>query len=182
MRNWLIKRSIARFERRFDYDMSYARELLDTSPKALTRFSRIAAMANHREDVPLDTWYAAKLATTLAEDCGPCTQLVVRMAEADGVAAHVLRAILAGDDGAMGADAALGFRFAEASLRHETGADALRDEVIRRWGKRALVSLGLAIAATRVFPTLKYALGYGQTCQRVEVGHALAPLAARRAA
>jgi hypothetical protein len=182
MKAWLIKRSIAGFERRFDYDMSYVREMLETSPKAFARFRQIEGMATHRENVPVDGWYAAKLATTLAEDCGPCTQLVVRMAEADGVAATVLGAILAGDDPAMGANAALGFRFAEASLRHDARADGLRDEVIRRWGKRAVVSLALTIAASRVFPAVRYALGHGHACQRVEVGGAPAQLAARHAA
>jgi hypothetical protein len=37
----------------------------------------------------------------MAEDCGPCTQLAVTMAEQEGVAPEILRAIIAGDVHAM---------------------------------------------------------------------------------
>ncbi|MGD9536199.1 MAG: hypothetical protein AB7P52_00645 [Alphaproteobacteria bacterium] len=182
MRNWLIRRSIDAFERRYDYDMSYAREMLEASPRAVMHFSKVVAMAAHREDVPLEAWYAAKIAATLAEDCGPCTQLGVRMAEEAGVKGSVLKAILEGDDRAMGADAALGYRFARATISHDAALDRLHDEVVRRWGARALVSLALVIAATRVFPAVKYALGHGQSCQRVEIAGEGAAVPVRHAA
>jgi hypothetical protein len=54
-------------------------------------------------------------------------------------------------------------------LAHDVSADELRDEIVRCWGKHALISLGFAIATTRVFPTVKYALGHGQACTRVVV-------------
>jgi hypothetical protein len=31
------------------------------------------------------------------------------------------------------------------------------------------LSIAFRITATRIYPTIKYALGYGQTCQRVTV-------------
>lgn len=181
MRAWFIHRSIAAFEKRYAYDMGYARELLRMSPRGMTRFIRFLGLAMHREDVPLEAWYATKLAATLAEDCGPCTQLVVRMAEEAGVAPAVLRGVLAGDDRAMGEIAALGYRFAEATIRHGADLGRLRDAVVARWGERALASLALTIAASRVFPTVKYALGHGQQCQRIEVAGADSPLARRAA-
>jgi hypothetical protein len=98
------------------------------------------------------------------------------MAERAGVAPAVLRAVLARDERAMSADAALGFRFAEAVLAHDLRADALRDEIVRRWGKHALISLGFAIASARVFPTVKYALGHGQACTQIVVGGMPAPV------
>ena len=169
MRRWLIRRFIAAFERRYDYDMSYAHEILNQSPRAFMGFLRVTKLAKYREAVPLEAWYGAKLAATKAEDCGPCTQLVVRMAEEDGVPAKVLRGILIGDDAAMGTDASLGYRYAEASLAHDPGADELRAAVERRYGARGLVTLALALTVTRMFPTLKYALGQGHACQRVDV-------------
>jgi hypothetical protein len=41
---------------------------------------------------------------------------------------------------------------------------------VKRWGRRALVSLALAITAARIYPTVKYALGHGKACMRVVVG------------
>jgi hypothetical protein len=166
----LIRNRLDAFEREHDYDMGYAREILDISTPALLKFNRLAGMAQYREDVPAEAWYAAKLVGTLAEDCGPCTQLVAGMAEREGVAAATIRAILRGQEAALPSDAALGYRFARAVLRHELEADVLRAEVVQRWGRRALVSLAYALTTARMFPTLKYAMGHGHACVRVKVG------------
>ena len=48
-------------------------------------------------------------------------------------------------------------------------ADPLREEIIRRWGRKGLVALSLALTTARMYPTLKYALGHGKACSRVEV-------------
>lgn len=170
MLNWLLHRQIAAFEKSFDYDMGYAHEMLETSRPAFWRFFRFTGMSRHAEGIAPAALFAAKLATTLSEDCGPCTQLVTTMAEREGVAPDVLRAILEGDTAGMGADALLGYRFARATLAHDPDADALRDQVIARWGRKAVVTLALGIASARVYPTLKYAMGHGKTCVRVRVG------------
>jgi hypothetical protein len=176
MLRWLMRRRIAAFERAFDYPMDYAREILEVSPRAFLAYGRIAALAHYRRDLPLAAAYAATLVAAKAEDCGPCTQLAVTMAERDGVAPAQLRAVLAGDEKAMSAEVALGFRFAEAVLAHDLRADALREEIVGRWGRHALVSLAFAIAAVRVFPTVKYALGHGKACTRVVVGGSAMPV------
>lgn len=166
----LIRRRLDAFERDYDYDMGYGRQILATSPDAMLRLARLMSFAEYREDAPLGAWFAARLAGAMGEDCGPCTQLLVRMAERSGVAASDLRAILRREPQQMSAEAALGFRFAEAALAHDPGADALRQEVVRRWGDKALLSLCYALSAARLIPTLKYALGHGQACLRVRVG------------
>jgi hypothetical protein len=40
---------------------------------------------------------------------------------------------------------------------------------VKRWGERGLISLSFALAASRVFPTVKYALGHGKACTRLTV-------------
>jgi hypothetical protein len=170
MLGWLIRRRISSFEREFDYDMSYGREMYEASPRAFFRFSKILGMSNYREDVPVEAWYAAKLVATLTEDCGPCTQLVVKMAEREGVSAEAMRAVLTGMDSSMPPDAALGFRFARSVLRRDIAeSDRLRREVVAKWGKKAVVSLALTIAAARVYPSVKYALGHGHACTKVSL-------------
>ncbi|HEV2548499.1 MAG TPA: hypothetical protein VGU20_14255 [Stellaceae bacterium] len=180
MIKWLLRRRLAEFERSFNYDVSYTREILDASPRALLALGRIKALATYRRDVPKNAYYTAKLVAARNEDCGPCTQLVVTMAERAGVPSDMLRAVLARDERAMNENVALGFRFTEAVLAHAPQADDLREEVMRRWGKRALVSLAFAITAARLYPTVKYALGYGKACTRVSVGGT--PLPVRRQA
>jgi hypothetical protein len=112
----------------------------------------------------------------MAEDCGPCTQLVLDMAQRQGVNPETLRAIVARDFTAMPFEVALAARFAEASLHHAPEADDLREEVLRRFGKRGLVSLAFAMTASRLYPTLKYALGYGHACTRLTIGGEARPV------
>jgi AhpD family alkylhydroperoxidase len=141
------------------------------SPRAFWKFAKITGMSEVREGVSKEAWYAAKIVATLTEDCGPCAQLVVQMAERAGVSAVALRAILAGDASKMPADAALGFNFAKAVLRRDIEeSDRLRAEIVSRWGKKAFVSLALAIATSRVFPSVKYAMGHGHSCTRIQIG------------
>ena len=102
----------------------------------------------------------------MAEDCGPCTQLGIDMAQREGI----LRAIVARDYAAMPEGVALAVRFTEATLRHAPEADDLREEVLRRWGKRGLISLAFSMLSARVYPTLKYALGHGRACTRLVIG------------
>lgn len=106
----------------------------------------------------------------MAEDCGPCTQLGIDMAQREGVDAAILRAIVARDYAAMPEEVALAVRFTEATLRHAPEADDLREEVLRRWGKRGLISLAFSMLSARVYPTLKYALGHGRACTRLVIG------------
>jgi len=171
-----LRRKLDAFEREFDYDASYVREILDADAGAALRFGRLQALGHYCRDLPRDAWYAAGIAGTMAEDCGPCTQLGVTMAEREGIPAATLRAIVARDVSAMPPDVALAFRFAQAVLAHDPAADDLRAEVRERWGPRALVSLAFAITAARMYPTVKYALGHGRACQRVSVGGAVVPV------
>jgi hypothetical protein len=123
MFKWLMRRKIDAFGRAYNYDMSYVRDILDADPAALWRASKLQGMSMYRKDVPVDAWFAAKLAGTLAEDCGPCTQLGIIMAERAGVRAETLRAILARNVAAMPEHVALAFRYADASLQHDAAAD-----------------------------------------------------------
>ena len=176
MIRWFLRRQIAAFERDWNYDASYMRGVLDTDPRAIWAFSKVMGLSQYRKDVPPGAYYAAKITATMAEDCGPCTQLAADMAGRAGVDAAALKAIVSGDLAAMPDDVALAVRFTRATLRHDWEADALREEVVRRWGKRGLISLGFAITASRIFPTLKYALGHGQACMRVTVGGETRPV------
>jgi len=173
----LLHAITGRFAKRYDYDVSYMRDLIDTDPAAFFAFSKVQGLAGYRKGPP-EAVVAAALVGTLAEDCGPCTQIVVRMAEEKGVSPKVLKAVLEGDEAGMGPDAALAWRFARASLaRDMNAADPLRDEIVERWGGKALASIALAIASARVYPTVKYALGHGKTCSKVMVkGEAVAPV------
>src|SRR5438309_1050588 len=89
MMKWILQRPIDNFERTWNYDGSYMREIIDASPRAAWLFSRAAALGQFRRDVPIEPWYAAGITAVRHEDCGPCTQLGVAMAERAGVSPTV---------------------------------------------------------------------------------------------
>ena len=169
MIKWFLRKAIDKFERDWNYDASYMRDMIDASPRAAWLFSRAAALGKFRRDIPLDPWFAAGITAVRHEDCGPCTQLGVAMAERAGVSPTVLRAVLADDPDAMPPDVALAWKFTRATLAHDAAADEYREAIVKRWGRLALVSLAFAITASRIYPTVKYALGHGQACMRVVV-------------
>jgi hypothetical protein len=170
MIKWFAKRRIDAFENAFEYDMSHARQLLDASPKALMAFGRAAELSTYRGDLPTDVWHVARVVAIRVGDCGPCAQLMVKMAEADGVDPELLRAALMGDFEALPSRVALAARFAHAALRRDEQVDELRDMVAEVLGPSGLVALCLTVTGTTLYPTLKYALGYGRACSTLRVG------------
>lgn len=172
MLSWLIHRKINAFEREFSYDMDYARDLLGASRKAMMLFHKASGMRDYREDLPKDAWYAAKLFATRAEDCGPCTQLVATMAERDGQSPEMIRAVLSDRPEDLSDDVRLVVELTRAILRRDPTASSLRERTVERFGRRGLVSIAFAIISSRLYPTLKYALGYGHTCAVVHVADA----------
>jgi hypothetical protein len=178
----MLTRWIDGFERQWGYDAGYMRDVIRASPASLVKFA-LGTRAADPKAAPREALFAATLAGVLAEDCGPCAQLGVDMALANGMDPAVVRGVLAGDEAAMGETAALAFRFARASLARDMEmADPLRDEIVRRWGDKALVAIGLSLVASRMYPTLKYALGHGKACSKVVVEGVAAPVAHLRIA
>jgi hypothetical protein len=176
MLTWFLRRQIAAFERTWNYDASYIREMIDADPRAMMLFGKVQGLSQYRKDVPLAAYCAAGLVAVMAEDCGPCTQLGIDMAQREGVDAAILRAIVARDYAAMPEEVALAVRFTEATLHHAPEADDLHEEVLRRWGKRGLISLAFSMLSARVYPTLKYALGHGRACTRLVIGGEARPV------
>ncbi|MGC4064068.1 MAG: hypothetical protein QM784_05395 [Polyangiaceae bacterium] len=176
MFSWFIEQKLRRFEQTYDYDMSYVREMLRLSPRAYLLFSRATSLSSFRRGVSLEAWHAASLVAIVAEDCGPCTQISVTMAERAGVDPRIIANLIAGRFEALPDAVAETARFTLATLRRSPEANELRERIERRAGRVGLLSIAFAITTARIYPTVKYALGYGHACQRVTVGgHAVVP-------
>lgn len=172
MRSWIARRSLRAFAKRYGYDVSYIEMLLDESPAAFFKFVPLMKASAHREVVPVDASFAAKIVGALAEDCGPCTQLVVDMALEAGVPKEQIEAVLRRDARAMNEATTLGFRFADAVVRRIAEEDEFRDAVRAQWGQKGVIDLTLALQLGRMYPMLKAGLGYARECRRVTVnGH-----------
>ena len=168
LRRW-IHRWIAKLEQAYRYDASYLHEVTDASLPAFLKFVLFQSMSMHRESVPKEAWFAARMAGTLSEDCGPCTQLMVDEALRQKISPLTIAALLRGDIDEAGADAALGFRYGTAVAKNAPESVSLAEDIERRYGKRGLVSLAYAVASARVYPALKRGLGHGAACTRIIV-------------
>jgi alkylhydroperoxidase family enzyme len=172
MLKFLARLGLKSFSKRYGYDVGYMRYMLDASPSAFFKFAKLTALARHNEVAPRDAFFTAKLVGAIAEDCGPCVQLVVNMSREAGVAADQIEAVLKRDRAAMNADTALGFQFADAVVRRAPSADEVRETVSAEWGDAGVVDLALAVQAGRIYPMVKRALGFAKTCARVRIDDA----------
>jgi hypothetical protein len=143
-------RKIAKLGQAFDYNVSYLHEMLDASTPAFFKFALFRPMSRHREDVPVTAWFAAKLAATMSEDCGPCSQLMVDMAIRAGVAPAIVAALVRDDLISAGADSSLGFRYGQAVAANAPECDAVAEQALAKYGRRGVASLAMAVAAARV--------------------------------
>jgi hypothetical protein len=172
MRSWIARRMLRATSKRYSYDTSYLEMMLKGSPSAFFKFAAVAKAASHREVVPVDASFAAKLVGALAEDCGPCTQLCVDMALEAGMPKDQIEAVLRRDLRAMNSATILGFRFADAVVRRSADDDEFRGAVRAQWGEKGVIDLTLALQMGRMFPMVKAGLGYARECRRVTVdGH-----------
>jgi hypothetical protein len=168
IRSW-ISRRLERMGRRYNYDVGYLQLLLREDFAGFLKFSGFQTMSGHRGTLPEAVFAMASIRSALREDCGPCVQLVVDMAAEAGVRPEYLRAMVSGEPAFLPEDLAMALMYVEQVLDRDPAADELREAVTALWGEKGLISLGFAMSASKVYPTLKYALGYGKACQRVVI-------------
>lgn len=170
MRQFFARRALGAFASRYNYDVTYMDHMLSVSPAAFFKFAALTKVALHREAAPKPAFYAAKIVGALAEDCGPCVQLAVDMAEEAGIPATSIEAVLTRNRSDMDVETLLGFRFADALVRRAPEEDDAREVVRAQWGEAAVVDLTLATQIGRIFPMVKAGLGFSKTCRRVRIG------------
>lgn len=168
MLKWLLHKLTRRMSEEYSYDNTYLHEIIDISSTAGIRFLGLPLLSQMKAPNAA-LWAGAALGSTLDGDCGPCAQLVLDEAVRQGVSARDLEACLTGNLTAAG-DVGLGFAFAEAAINDSETLAELREEIISRSGRHALVSVAYATAASRAYPVLKRAMGHGSVCQRLTLG------------
>lgn len=172
----LLKIGFRRFGARYNYDTAYMTHIADTSTKAGLRLSALPFYSQFRgPKEAINVWAGAILGSTLDGDCGPCVQLVVDMALEAGVDADQLALCLQGKVMEAG-DVGLGFRFSRAAIADAPDNADLRREIETRFGSEAVVAASFAASSGRTYPVLKRGLGFGQTCQRVNIKNEAMPV------
>jgi alkylhydroperoxidase family enzyme len=169
LRSLILKRLDAEERKLGGVSIDYLRHIVRTSLPSFFKFALFTPLATHRRALPADAYHVARIVATQHEDCGTCVQIEVNLARRAGVCAEVLRAAVKELPDELPAELADVYRFARAVVEAEGAEDVWRERVRERYGEEALVELALAIAAARVFPTTKRALGYATSCALVRV-------------
>lgn len=159
-----VERQIVATEKQLGESADWLRDLFASSRAGFFKFAMFLPLSRHRAHAPKELAHIARIAAAASEDCGPCLNINIRFALAEGVDRAVVQAAALGRTEALSDDGALVWRYATAVAGVDAEATALADEVERRFGRKVLVDFALAIATTRVFPTMKRALGYAQAC------------------
>jgi hypothetical protein len=176
MIKYIFNKMLLNMKKRYNYDVRYQEDILKTDLGAFLKFMGFQTMSSHSGNVPIGSLFAARIRAIIWDDCGPCTQLVVDMALEENVSPDIVQAIIARDLDKLPEDIALVVEFTEFVLAHNPEADDLRERVLALWGNEGLITLGFAISSYRVYPALKYTLGYGKACSHIEVNDlSLAP-------
>ncbi|MEQ9410909.1 MAG: hypothetical protein RIK87_24565 [Fuerstiella sp.] len=169
MVTWIINRQLNSLERRLGESVDYLRHIARTSTAAFLKFMGLLPLAAHRGVTPRNLLFTARFVATKYEDCETCLQIVVNQAIEDKVNSEIVAAMVDGDDDSLDSETRLAAEFARAVLDDSPEQERLRAEFRTAFGERALVDISLAIAAARVFPTLKRSLGYAVSCREVAV-------------
>ncbi len=170
MIRWFLERGARAFGRKYEYDVSYMLDVIETSGSAGLRLALFPNLVGYRGTQRGQAVVAgAVLASTLDGDCGPCAQLVVDMAMQAGMAAGLLQACAGGRPEEAG-DVGLGFRFAQAAIAGGLETDTLAQEIVDRFGRKTLVAASFGAASGRFYPVFKRGLGHGAACQRLHFG------------
>ena len=155
------KKSLESFENHYKYDASYLHEFLDASPDGFEAFSKFGDMGMYRKTLSPEVFFVSKIAAAQTEDCGPCTELNVRMAQEAGVDEKIIRGTLSGQGLSNELEAVRQFSIAVAFNEVKPGQV---EEMKDTYGREGLAELALSIASMRVYPCMKRALGFDQAC------------------
>ncbi|MBI3660322.1 hypothetical protein HY230_07610 [Candidatus Acetothermia bacterium] len=168
IRNLILKR-LDKEECSLGESVDYVRHIVRISLPAFFKFALFMPLAQHRRKLPPTPYRIARIVATQDEDCGPCVQIEVNLARKEGVPADLIRAVLNNRPEALPPELADVHRFAKAVVEASGQEDELRQRIREQYGEEGLVELALGIAAARVFPVTKRALGYATSCALVEV-------------
>lgn len=160
------------FSQRYRYDMNYLKEFLHSSPEGYEKFANFQPLSSHREFLPLDIYWVSKLAAMQVADCGSCLQLTVRKALEAGIDKPLVEACLQGGSRLPEALKDI-FDFATAVASYRAIDPLLEERISAQLDKPQRIELGVSVATASVYPTIKRAMGYAQSCSLVEIEFAV---------
>ena len=164
----IAKMILGRFSRRYDYDVNYLYEIADSSPGGFIRYLMMAPLGQYRKAAPVDAYFAAKITATRRADCGPCLNLVAKMAREAKVDQATVMSVLRDEPTCVSDDVQLAMRYANAVIDQDAVMVVeTHQAIIERWGKAAATDMSLAVTFGTFYPMFKRGLGHAQSCQPI---------------
>jgi alkylhydroperoxidase family enzyme len=157
------REAVRGFGHHYNYDVTYMEALMDVSPGAYQAFEGGMSMGRYQKAAPTELLSIVKITATWSEDCGPCTVLCVKIAREAGVSESIIRGALQGGKGLSPEHLDI-YRYARAIAANEDMDPEFLPRLEARWGREVIAELAVAIVASRLFPTLKRALGHAKSC------------------
>ncbi|MGL6162271.1 hypothetical protein [Microbulbifer sp.] len=156
------------FSSHYRYNMNYLKEFLQSSPEGYQKFADFRPLSYHREFLSLEVYWVSKLAAMQVADCGECLQLNVRMALEAGIERPLVQACLQGGS-RLPENLKDIFDFATAVASYRNIDPQLEERIDAQLDKSQRIELGVCVATASVYPTIKRAMGYTQSCSLVEI-------------
>ncbi|AWI60604.1 hypothetical protein [Sinorhizobium fredii] len=163
----LIKRQLAKFQKRYSYDTTYIGEVADLDPHGAVKLALVTGFTGHRFDLPTDAYFAAKITAVQWADCGSCLRLAIAMAIEADVRREEIAALLVGSAADAPEAMVLARRYARAVIENDPCLLEVLEACERRWGRRGVAGLAAATVSGLFYPLFKRGLGYGNACEPV---------------
>ena len=157
------------FESHYDYDTSYMKEMLKENPKAFETFEAFLPMSVFVNKSPKDVIFIAKLTSMKNEDCGACLELNINMAIEAGVNKDIIKEILFNEGKNLAKELKTVYDFSLKVGNKEDIDEELYANMNSLYTKDVIVEIALAIASTKIFPTIKRVLNDIHSCANVKV-------------
>jgi alkylhydroperoxidase family enzyme len=152
-----------RYQRRLGVATPYFDEVVRHAPGALVPILGFVPATAYGSRTPDNVLHMVRLGATVAQDCGTCLEIGVRMARRAGVAANDVEAAVRGRATDLAPELAAAVRFGDRIARLED-APAERDVIRAHFGEGGLVEASIAAAGAMTFPVLQRGLGFARTC------------------
>lgn len=157
------------FKTHYNYDTSYMEEMLKASPASYEVFEGFLPMATFSNVTPVDVINVVRITAIKNEDCGTCVQLYVDLAIEAGLNKEIAIDIIFNKGESLSPELKLVYDFTLAVSNNETISANLLDRINQTYSREIMMEISLAIAATKVFPTIKRVLNYMQSCSIIHI-------------
>lgn len=162
-----IRSALLAYSDKYGYEVDYMLHILHDHPEAFAAFNAVIPLANCRQEAPLDVFFVAKLAGFQQSDCGACLQLSIRLALEAGVSRAIVEGVIKGSP-TLPPELEEVRRFVRSLDDYSAETNALRESIRQRYGERTLIEIALVVTAAQLFPRVKRALGYFESCQLMD--------------